>query len=317
MSIKSIIYCKIITVIFLLNLCLFFSLSCTAQKRYNITNNKEIKFEPSGFTKVSTEKNDTFLLVNDKELNYGLYAYTYNIKSRLLIPKKVRFNQALYISETVLSKIKWEGITGNNYDIYLLSNTGDIFRTKSDDQEKFLLTFCPEPSNAIKRISAYIKTEGIAVTPDNKSLLVGLRCRDSETNYVAEVYKIDLTKEKPTAELVLRIKDLFDHEGISSIEYDNYHNLFLFLTSVELEGDSKDSVAGYLWISSPDFKNAFRILRFDHKPEGIAASSNGDIIIVFDDDANRKDSFGLKQNESLCQVFPEKIFSDRIKGIKL
>lgn len=104
-----------------------------------------------------------------------------------------------------------------------------------------------------------------------------------------------------------------ENEGISSIEYDEFHNVILVLTSIELEGNTKEDVSGYLWAVSVDLDNVYsRIFKFDHKPEGVAVSKEGDIIVVVDDDGRRKDPFGLKQNESCYIAIPEKMFSEKI-----
>lgn len=320
---KTNIYIKITAIFLALYAFLTLNLCCATRDKsiHKITNNKELKYEPSGIAKIKSGNSDLFLILNDKETDEALYEYLYNDKFNRLLPQKDLFNPFLKISDPEIHKVKWEGITSNNSTSYLLSNTGDIFRLKSANNNKLLLDYCPEISHSIKSISKFIKAEGIALAPNGDKLLVGLRNRDSKDVFVAELYQLDLGQTKTEAELILKIQNLYDKEGISSIEYDNYHNIYLLLTSIELEGDRKEDVSGYLWALTLDPDNniprAVRILKLSHKPEGVAVTSTGDIIIVFDDDANRKAAFNLKQNESCYQVVPEKIFSRKVKESRL
>jgi hypothetical protein len=153
----------------------------------------------------------------------------------------------------------------------------------------------------------YFKVEGLAAVPGNK-LLFGIRelgAKYDDFNYAVKILSVPYTFDQgelivgETFSLVYdynpRVNPLLNHRvALSSIEYDPYQDRLYLLTSFE-EGDSDESIGGYLWTlpmtafnggCAPKLvmqENATPLI-FAHKAEGIAVLDASCVFVIHDDD---------------------------------
>jgi len=177
-----------------------------------------------------------------------------------------------------------------------------------------------------------LKVEGLALTPDEKHLLVGVRAigkkkKKPEYRVIILKYKLDDLKKLPEILVNVDLRDdkdlqkilgMPEGEGISSLEYDPNSGKYMVLTSYEVkDGKSKEHVSGNLWLIPENFEGLdvaknwkqYNRMPFTHKPEGVSlASKPGEAIIVFEDDNDRKcinkckGKFPYKPNEGAFKI---------------
>lgn len=152
----------------------------------------------------------------------------------------------------------------------------------------------------------YFKVEGIAVIPGQK-LLLGIREAGADyrnfsytARIIAAPYSIkDGQLELGDFELIYDFDPsaealIPEDTGLSSIEYDQYHDRLYLLTSFELD-ESDEAMGGYLWVLPMDdlragkppslvMKDSNHPLLFAHKPEGVAVLGDNRVMVVHDDD---------------------------------
>jgi hypothetical protein len=164
----------------------------------------------------------------------------------------------------------------------------------------------------------WLKVEGLALTPDEKHLLIGVRAigknkkPDKKNEYIelyrAIILKYKLNDLKKLPEILVNVdleKIIGRPEGISSLEYDPKLKKFIVLTSFEMDEKKSededvpeiDQVGGHLWLVPEDFEGLndaanweqYKKMSFTHKAEGVSLTSKpGEAIVVFDDDNDRK-----------------------------
>ena len=153
----------------------------------------------------------------------------------------------------------------------------------------------------------YFKVESVAVIP-GQQLLLGIRetgANYRDFNYVAKIIAVPFTITEdelilsgdfeliyefdPTAESMI-----LQETGLSSIEYDQYHDRLYLLTSFEID-ETDEGMGGYLWVLPMEglragrppvlvLKNKGSPLLFAHKPEGLAVLGDNLVLVVHDDD---------------------------------
>jgi hypothetical protein len=154
---------------------------------------------------------------------------------------------------------------------------------------------------------AYFKIEGLAAIPGNK-LLFGFReIGESYRKFVYSIKIVSVSYELKGGAPILNddFKLLYHFDpprlgpggaevGLSSLEYDRFHNRLYLLTSFEMN-ENDEGLGGYLWTlrladlvagrppSLVDKKDG-RPLRFAHKAEGIAVIDKTHLFVVHDDD---------------------------------
>lgn len=183
-------------------------------------------------------------------------------------------------------------------------------RLPNDDKKRFLQGWKED-----NRDCCDINIEGMAVSPDSRNLLFGFRepliCEGGKP--YSPIYQMNLDKDKPTEGLspVARVPATLPDRTfpgphrISGMAYDSHEKCYWILTSYERkdeEGENRvpspcdvskltyleigPSVGGALWKwdgtqeQDPVIHSTIR----SHKPEGIAVSKGGRMIIVFDND---------------------------------
>ncbi len=157
----------------------------------------------------------------------------------------------------------------------------------------------------------WFKVEGLALTPEEKHLLVGVRTigmneDNPEYRVIILKYKLDDLKKLPEILVNVDLEKIIGRpEGISSLEYDPKLKKFIVLTSFEMDEKKSededvpeiDQVGGHLWLVPEDFEGLndaanweqYKKMSFTHKAEGVSLTSKpGEAIVVFDDDNDRK-----------------------------
>ena len=154
----------------------------------------------------------------------------------------------------------------------------------------------------------YFKVEGLAAIPDNK-LLFGIRELGQDYNnfsYVIKIIEVSYQINNGQIQLADDFKLVYSYNphrisfipkqlALSSIEYDRYHDRLYLLTSFE-EGNSDESVGGFLWILPLNYfrthylpllvlkANTNKPLMFAHKAEGITVLAKNRVFVIHDDD---------------------------------
>ncbi len=153
----------------------------------------------------------------------------------------------------------------------------------------------------------YFKVESVAVIP-GQTLLLGIRegGADYENfNYTARIIAVPYAIEEGLLTLTGEMQLVYEfdpsHEplimqetGLSSIEYDRYHDRLYLLTSFETS-ESDEGLGGYLWVLPMEdlltgkppalvLKESGAPLLFAHKPEGVTVLGDNLVLVVHDDD---------------------------------
>jgi hypothetical protein len=170
----------------------------------------------------------------------------------------------------------------------------------------------------------YMKIEAFALSRDDRVAYVGVReigPSYKEPSYVVMIWRLPIAVGGDPLEKVLEVdtvKRFGRAEGISALEYDGFRKRYLMLTSYE--GEGIDALGGHLWTipeelleGKKDVGDIEVIRSFLHKPEGVAVTEDGRILVVFDDDSSRKEGdperadregkFNVYQNEAFYSVF--------------
>ncbi|TDI91543.1 MAG: hypothetical protein E2O72_01795 [Candidatus Dadabacteria bacterium] len=301
--------------------------------RYKLLKDK--RFEPSGIARIPDT--DDYIVIDDK----GPYLSIFELQNNKLhqISKPVIETEKVKVKklEGITASLKEPGIfyaitafVGDNEFRKLVRF--NLKRNKDEkNEEPYVIENIKEleiydPHEAIiykKEPIPWLKVEGLALTPDEKHLLVGVRAigKNEKLNnkkkykvYI-ELYRVIILKydvdnlNKPPeilvnvdlkdAENLQKILGMPEGEGISSLEYDPDSGKYIVLTSYEdKDGKSKEHVSGHLWLVPEDFEGLNdaanweqykKMPSFSHKPEGVSLTSKpGKAIIVFDDDNDRK-----------------------------
>lgn len=153
----------------------------------------------------------------------------------------------------------------------------------------------------------YFKVEGLAAIPGNK-LLFGIRelgAKYNDFDYAVKIISVPYRFDNGELILGNTFSLVYDYNpsvnpllhrrvALSSIEYDSHKDQLYLLTSFE-EGDSDESIGGYLWtLSMEAFKKGCAPklvmldkstpLLFAHKAEGLAVLDATHVFVIHDDD---------------------------------
>ena len=153
----------------------------------------------------------------------------------------------------------------------------------------------------------YFKVEGIAAIPGDR-LLFGIRevgVKYDDFGYAVKIIAVSYRIVDGTLSLGDDFELIYDFDpgeqskisqtvGLSSIEYDTYHDRLYLLTSFET-GETDEGLGGYLWTLPLDGLNDGQPatlvtkasgdpLLFAHKSEGITVLSANLLLVVHDDD---------------------------------
>jgi len=153
----------------------------------------------------------------------------------------------------------------------------------------------------------YFKVEGIAAIPGRK-LLFGIRETGADYrhfSYTCSIVSVSysIANGELTLGSDLELIYAFDPSsiplirqpvGLSSIEYDPYHQRLYLLTSFETD-NTDEGMGGYLWVLPMADLRAGKppalVLRkpgspllFTHKPEGVTVLADNRVLVIHDDD---------------------------------
>lgn len=150
----------------------------------------------------------------------------------------------------------------------------------------------------------WYKIEALALTPAEDALIVGVRTYGE--SYKKPLFRVILLrydlkrlKKDPTLLAHIDLTSLVGRsEGISALEYLPERKQYLLVTSYENDDASPPvaQVGGHLWLVSTDlttlnnmdtWKKAWR-QKVTHKPEGVTPIGGNKILVVYDDDNDRK-----------------------------
>lgn len=295
---------------------------------------EESRFEPSGAA--WDRLKDRYIIFNDKDDEPPVYIYEYN-----KMPGKLEIVDSLIMQKEDGAPIqvkKFEDASAS------LAKDGVIYAVTSCDRDnnaynmllritlsqvgKAVFEEVPCFKEALRELREllgvkYMKIEAMALSPGDKYLYLGIREVGAEYKYsqrIVMIWRIGLESGSMRPEKVFEMETrciLGRVEGISSLEYDPIKGRYLMLTSFEGEGNSKEDVGGHLWAldrESLEHKDgdvpgkAALLASFSHKAEGVSIDGRGGILIVFDDDASRKEKdekkareqnrFNIKQNQA-------------------
>jgi len=315
-------------------------------------------FEPSGIARIPNT--DDYIVIDDKDPYLFIFKLEDNKLDQISNPPiklKYKYKDENGKKTEVKVKVKkLEGITAS------LKNPGTFYAITAFDRdnEKYrkLVRFSLKRNKDGKYEEPYIlndlaklkisdpggviggddmpwfKVEGLALTPEEKHLLVGVRAigmneDNPEYRVIILKYKLDDLKKLPEILVNVDLRDdkdlqkilgMPEGEGISSLEYDPDSGKYIVLTSYESsEKDIKtDEVGGHLWLVPEDFEGLNDAANweqykkrpsFTHKPEGVSLTSKpGEAIVVFDDDNDRKcikeckGKFNYKPNKGAFKI---------------
>jgi len=318
-------------------------------------------FEPSGIARIPNT--DDYIVIDDKDPYLFIFKLEDNKLDQISNPPiklKYKYKDENGKKTEVKVKVKkLEGITaslknpGTFYAITAFDRDNEKYRKlvrfglekkgekkglNSEKDKKELNNEKPykivkleelkiyDPNKAICELGKpWSKVEGLALTPDEKHLLVGVRAigkNKDNPEYRVIILKYDINELDKLPDVIVNVdleKIIGRPEGISSLEYDPDSGKYIVLTSYESsDKDIKtDEVGGHLWLVPEDFigldvaknwKQHYR-MPFTHKPEGVSLTSKpGEAIVVFDDDNDRKcidkckGKFPYKPNEGVFKI---------------
>lgn len=213
---------------------------------------------------------------------------------------------------TGFDRVKPGSTDWDNYNTILYWIAGDedhpkVLTGKGHEQDSTSISLRPIITQALTskdypQGSPYFKIEGLAAT--NKSLFFGIR--EEGSTFEKFQYKIKILEAPYTIinnKIVLggdckvitdinvdSIKPGAETIALSSIEYDQFQNRFLILTSYE----NKGNIGGYLWAATENDLRNNRMytvkdangkpIHFHNKSEDLAIINKKRIIVIHDDD---------------------------------
>jgi hypothetical protein len=184
-----------------------------------------------------------------------------------------------------------------------------------------------DPSGVIKAKykMPWYKIEALALTPEEDALIVGVRTygksyKKPQFRVLLLRYDLKRVNKDPSVLAHFDLKGLLGREeGISALEYLPERKQYLLVTSYENDDASPPTaqVGGHLWLVSTDlttlnqeetWKKAWR-QKVTHKPEGVTPLGGGKILVVYDDDNDRKSkgkdkpgTFPMQANEAAYSI---------------
>ncbi|PLX98205.1 MAG: hypothetical protein C0623_12840 [Desulfuromonas sp.] len=288
------------------------------------------RFEPSGLA----HQGENLFVFNDK--NDEPPVYLYHLQEGLFLIENIPLRTA---DGRIIEARKFEDASASNRgsrEIYAVTSYD-----RPDPAYNRLIKISPRSgggwsSEELPELGAklaelrerlntpYMKIEAFALSRDDRAAYVGVReigPSYKEPSYVVMIWKLPIVDGGDPLEKVLEVdtvKRFGRAEGISALEYDGLRKRYLMLTSYE--GESIDALGGHLWAIPEDLLEKgtgdcdIEVLRsFLHKPEGVAVTEDGRIVVVFDDDSSRKEGdperadregkFNVYQNEAFYSVF--------------
>ena len=308
-----------------------------------------LRFEPSGIARIPDT--DNYIVIDDKDSDLQIFELADNDLLHISKqPLELEYKDKKDEEFKVKAK-KLEGITasrkdpGKFYAITSFDRNKDSYRkliriglekSKKDPnkEEPYAIDDLQgleiySPSRAIdEEEEPWSKVEGLALTPDEKYLIIGVRemgedYKNSEYRVIILRYELDKLNKRPKTIVNIDLNAqgvLKRPEGISSIEFDPNLKKYIVLTSYEsseFKESKRDEVGGHIWLLPEDLKEAddpkawknYPNKAFTHKPEGVSLTSTpGKVIVVFDDDNDRKcirncdNTFPQKPNEGVFKI---------------
>jgi hypothetical protein len=284
---------------------------------------EDARFEPSGA--VWDRLGNRYIIFNDKDDEPPVYIYKYNE-----VPGELELVDTLIIQNEDGAPIKVKKFEDASAS---LAKDGVIYAITACDREdsaynvllrvtlsqvgKPVFEEVPGFKEALTKLREllgvpYMKIEAMALSPGDKYLYLGIREVGAEYKHpqrVVMIWRIGLEGGSTRPEKVFEMETrwiLGRVEGISALEYDPIKGRYLMLTSFEGEGNSKEDVGGHLWALDREslehrdggiFGKAALLASFSHKAEGVSIDGHGRLLIVFDDDASRKEKNWKKARE--------------------
>ncbi len=171
----------------------------------------------------------------------------------------------------------------------------------------------------------WYKIEALALTPEEDALVVGVRAygksyKKPQFRVLLLRYALNRVDRDPVVLAHIDLKGLLGREeGIAALEYLPERKQYLLVTSYENDDASPPTaqVGGHLWLVSTDlaalnrvetWKKAWR-QKVSHKPEGVTPLAGGKILVVYDDDNDRKakgkdkpGTFPMQANEAAYSI---------------
>lgn len=310
--------------------------------RYS-TFGRYIPFEPSSITRIGYEP--FFLVVDDKSKQTPFSIFELTASGHL--SEVHRFH--LSFGEKPLKLRKLEATTGAHRDKGLFYAMTAFDRPKpsynrlvrfrlqaerdkkgnrrwSAHEVKALPIFSPTRWAADHLQQPWSKAEALALSPEEDSLIVGLRASGphySQPNYHVILLRYDLARldAPPTLLAKIDLQGIVGRsEGISALRYVPLRRQYLLTTSYEDDSRSPATaqVGGHLWLvdadlrlaASPERWRSYYRIPLAHKPEGVDALGSSKAIVVYDDDGDRKSrdgdkgKFHLAPNEASFSILP-------------
>jgi hypothetical protein len=150
---------------------------------------------------------------------------------------------------------------------------------------------------------AYAKVEALALSPDEKALVMGVRAAGPDAATARKgvtllAYDAKRPEDAPRLLADVDLAPLLGRpEGISALEWAPRLGAWLLTTSFEGQGEGREDVGGHLWVvrgplerlGQPGAWAELPRVPFAHKPEGVTELSDGRVLVAFDDDDERKD----------------------------
>jgi hypothetical protein len=275
-------------------------------------------FEPSGVAETGVA--GRFVVVSDNEEALSVTLY------RLSRPDDGQ-PRLVELSAFAVDAVKLEAVTASRKSpgvLYLATSfdrpaekSNRVIRVSIDEKGKASgeeVIALQRPAKVIKSslAHAWSKVEALALTADEKHMLVGVRAVGEsykKPQYRVVILRYSMADLAADPEVVVDVDvsgpDLVGRaEGISGLEYAAPLKSYLMLTSYEddkLEPPTAQ-VGGHLWVLPKDFsagatKSEFARLprvALQHKPEGvtIAGPDGKQALVVFDDDDDRRSPTG-------------------------
>lgn len=294
---------------------LLIPLAVMAQQKgedYQVFGRKMI-FEPSGIAR--TPEKNTFLVVNDKDDEPPVVIFR-------LEGGKMTEAGVIDLKKAGIKTKKFEGITaskkspgifyaitsftkekGKNKKLIRIELNKDL--SLKDAREMGL--YDPELLVKQKFSRDWLAIEAITLTPDERSLLIGIRSMGESSkkkDFGVTILQYDIAQMSKEPKIIVNI-DISSivgrPEGISDMSFVPELGKYLVLTSYEnmsdgAAGENAASVGGHLWfapedlaaLNKPETWKKLESITLKYKSEGAEYAGDNKVIIVFDEDQSRK-----------------------------